>query len=275
MSEDMEIRNLSPRTRREYLYNVARFARHFGKSPDLLGPDEIRLYQVYLLHDRHLSWSYYNQCICALRFFYQVTVEKEWIIRHLPFPRKEKHLPVVLSMNELARFFRVIHNTKHRAILMTTYAAGLRVSEVVSLRVDDIDSQRNVIWVRQGKGCKDRFVMLSKALLTILRAYWKDKKPTGWLFPGKGHGEHLTTRMVQHACDIARRAARIKKTVTPHTLRHSFATHLLEGGSDIRTIQALLGHKSLQTTARYIQVSTRTICATISPLDVLLGGNHE
>jgi integrase/recombinase XerD len=269
MSEDMEFRNLAPRTIREYLYDVARFAKHFGKSPALLGPEEIRAYQRYMLIEKGFSWSYYNRSVSAIRFLYQVTLEKEWLIKRLPRARKEKSLPIILNMEELARFFKVIRDIKYRAMLMTAYSAGLRVSEVVSLHVDDIDSRRKMIRVQQGKGRKDRYVMLSPTLLTILRVYWKEKRPTGWLFPGRGKGEHLTARMVQRACDIARRAARIRKRVTPHTLRHSFATHLLEDGADLRTIQTLLGHRSLQTTALYTQVSTRTICATRSPLDIL------
>lgn len=269
MMEDMEIRNLAPRTRREYILCVARFARHFGTSPDLLGLEHIRAFQVYLIEDRKFSWSYYNQCVCALRFFYQITLEKDWLIKHLPLPRRESILPEVLSVGEVARFFKKIENMKHRAILMTAYSAGLRVSEVVSLHVADIDSQRMMIRVQQGKGRKDRYVMLSHTLLSLLRSYWKESAPREWLFPGRRPGEHLSTKMVQHACHQALKASRLKKHVTPKTLRHSFATHLLEAGTDLRTIQVLMGHRSFHTTARYAHVSTRMICSTVSPLDLL------
>jgi integrase/recombinase XerD len=275
MIEDMEIRNLSPRTQREYIYDVARFARHFGTSPDMLGPDEIRSYQGYLLHQRKVSWSFYNQCICALRFLYQVTIGKDWLIKHLPFPRREKILPEILSIKEVVRFFGAVKDIKYRALLMTAYAAGLRVSEVVSLRIEDIDSTRMMIRVRQGKGRKDRYVMLSHKLLTLLRAYWKEKHPQEWLFPGRGANRHISTKMVQCACERARKASRLRKKVTPKMLRHSFATHLLESGTDLRTIQILMGHRSLQTTAHYIHVSSATICATVSPLDLLPEAQKE
>jgi len=270
MIEDMQVRNLSPHTHYIYLYHVSRFARHFGKSPELLGPAEIHAYQVYLLQDKHVSWSSFIQSVAALRFLYRITLGKEWAIEHIPFPRKQQKLPLVLSISEMLQFFESIKNIKHRAMLMIAYAAGLRVSEVARLRVCDIDSKRMVIRVEQGKGRKDRYVMLSPALLTILRTYWKLAKPSKWLFEGNIAGQPISYKSIQRACSRVSDDSGLSKPVTMRTLRHSFATHLLEAGTDIRIIQALLGHRSLQTTARYTRVSTITIRATTSPFDQLL-----
>lgn len=268
MMEDMKVRNLSPKTQSIYVTQVARFAKYFGKSPEWLGPEEIHSYQVYLVK-KHVSWSLFNQTVCALRFLYRITLQKDWAIEHIPFPRRERKLPVVLSLSEVAQFFQAIGHLKHRAILMTAYAAGLRTSEVVHLRVTDIDSQRRVIHVRQGKGRKDRYVMLSPKLLELLRAYWKVVRPRAWLFPGGRPDRPLNLSTVQRAAQKARLQSGLAKRVTVRALRHSFATHLLESGTDVRTIQVLLGHRSLQTTARYTHVSAKTVCATRSPLDLL------
>jgi site-specific recombinase XerD len=269
MLEDMQVRNLAPKTQRTYVARVAHFAGHFGRSPELLGPAEIRTYQVYLIQEKQVSWSAFNQSVCALRFLYRHTLGKDWAVEHIPFPRQAKTLPVVLSLAEVAQFFAALRNLKHRAILMTAYAAGLRLSEVTALRVPDIDSQRMVILVCQGKGRKDRYVMLSPRLLAVLREYWRAVRPTDWLFPGRSPDRPISASAVQRACQAARRASGLGKAVTARALRHSFATHLLERGTDVRTIQVLLGHRSLQTTARYTHVSTRTVCATPSPLDRL------
>ena len=269
MIEDMKLRNFAPRTVQVYVERVATFAKHFGKSPERLGPAEIRAYLLFLVREKRASWSYYNQALCALRFLYRVTLGKNWALEGIPCPKAEKKLPVVLSPDEVVQFFEAISHLKHRAILMTAYAAGLRVSEVVALRVDDIDSRRMVIRVRQAKGRKDRYVMLSFRLLEILRGYWKAARPTGYLFPGNDPDKPLTTRAVHQACQDARQAAGLGKHVTVHTLRHSFATHLLEAGTSIRVIQFLLGHRNLKTTAIYTHVSAATLEATQSPLDRL------
>jgi site-specific recombinase XerD len=269
MVDDMTIRNLSPRTREIYTWQVANFAKYFGRSPELLGPEEIRLYQLYLINERHISWAYFNQTVCALRFLYRITLQKEWAIEHLPFPKKPRKLPVVLSMDEVAQFFRALTNIKHRAILMTAYSAGLRTSEVTRLRVTDIDSKRMLIHVQQGKGRKDRFVMLSPCLLELLRTYWKVERPSNWLFPGQTGDRPISLSAVQDACKQAGKQSGLSKRVTVRALRHSFATHLLESGTNVRTIQILLGHRSLQTTARYTHVSSETIHSTTSPLDLL------
>jgi len=269
MIEDMKVRNFSPRTQQIYVDRVAKFAKHFGKSPELLGPEEIRSYQLYLIHDKHASWSTLNQHVSALRFLYRVTLEREWIIRNIPGPKKPLILPVVLSPDEVSRFFENISNLKHRAILMTAYAAGLRVSEVASLQPNDIDSQRMLIRIEQGKGRKDRYVMLSPNLLDLLRAYWKVARPTHWLFPGHPCNRPITREAIYQVCLKATKAAGLNKKVTVRALRHCFATHLLEAGANIRVIQMLLGHRSLQTTARYTHVSRETLGSTTSPLDLL------
>jgi integrase/recombinase XerD len=259
MLEDMEIRNLSPNTRKNYIRQVAQFAEHFGKSPDQLGPEEIRTYLLSLVR-RDASGNQFNVSRCALRFFFQVTLKREF--PDIVCAKKPKKLPVVLSQGEVAQLLAAPRKLKHRAMLTTLYAAGLRVSELVGLRVADIDSQRMAIRVRQGKGNKDRYVMLSPKLLELLRAYWKERRPKERLFP-------VTVRCVQLVCAAMARKAKLTKRVSPHTLRHSFATHLLENGENIRKIQVLLGHRSVQTTARYLHVSMEAITSTCSPLDRL------
>jgi integrase/recombinase XerD len=269
MIEDMRVRNYSSNTQQLYIDRVAKFAQYFGKSPELLGPEEIRTYQVYLMKEKGASWSMLNQTVCALRFLYRITLGKEWAIQHIPAPKKEIKLPVVLSQDEVSRFFESLPNLKHRAILMTAYAAGLRVSEVVSLRVADIDSQRMMIRIELGKGRKDRYVMLSPNLLELLRAYWKIARPNDRLFPGRGRHGHITRERIYQVCVKASAVAGLTKRATVRALRHSFATHLLEAGTNIRVIQILLGHRSLRTTARYTHVSRETVCSTSSPLDLL------
>jgi integrase/recombinase XerD len=269
MIEDMELRNFSPRTIKVYVQRVATFAKHFGRSPERLGAAEIRAFLLFLVQEKRASWSYFNQALCALRFLYNVTLGKDWVLDGIACPKGQKKLPVVLSPAEVAQFFEAIPGLKHRALLMTAYAAGLRVSEVVALRIDDIDSRRMVIRVRQGKGRKDRYVMLSPRLLDLLRTYWKAARPRDWLFPGRDGDRPITAGAVMEACQVAGRAAGLGKHVTVHTLRHSFATHLLEAGTDLRTIQLLLGHRSLKTTAIYTHVSAAALEATQSPLDRL------
>ena len=269
MIDDMTLRNFTPLTIRVYVLVVARFARYFNSSPEFLGPEDVRRYLLYLVEQRHISLSYYQQTRCALRFFYRVTLGRGDVPESIPPVKKPRVLPVVLSPDEVARFFAAIRNVKHRAILMTAYAAGLRVSEVIQLRVADIDSQRMVIRVRNGKGQKDRYVMLSPRLLKVLRAYWKAVRPRDILFPGAVPDRPISTGSVRHACQRARQAAGLAKNVTVHTLRHSFATHLLEAGTDLRTIQVLLGHRHFSTTARYLHVTTAALKSTRSPFDGL------
>ena len=269
MIDDMQLRNLAPRTIKAYVSRVGTFARHFGRSPEALGPDDVRAYLLHLVQEKHVSWTVYNQTVAALRFLYEVTLERPGVLQRIRCPRQPKRLPVVLSLEETARFFAAILGLKHRAILMTAYAAGLRISEVVALRLEDIDSQRMVLRVRQGKGRRDRNVMPSPRLLALLRDYWRLARPADWLFPGDVPGRPITAGSVHGICAQAARAAGLGKHVTVHTLRHSFATHLLEAGTDIRTIQVLLGHRNLKTTAIYTHVSPTAVEATRSPLDRL------
>jgi integrase/recombinase XerD len=269
MMEDMEIRNLSPNTQLSYLQQVSSFAKYCQRSPEELGPEEIRAYQVYVTNERKLTPGSLCIIASALRFVYKVTLKRAWVDAAIPLPKKPFKLPVILSREEVARFFESIASRKHRTILMTAYAAGLRVSEVTRLKITDIDSQRMMIRVDQGKARKDRYVMLSPQLLEILRAYWKVTHPTVWLFPGDILGRPITKDAVEQACQKARRLSAIKKPITPHSLRHAFATHLLEAGTDVRKIQLLMGHRSLATTARYLRVATSTVCATTSPFDLL------
>jgi integrase/recombinase XerD len=269
MIQDMTLRNFAPRTITVYVDCVARFARHFGRSPELLGPDDVRAYLLDLIERQRRSWAYYNLNLHALRFLYNVTLGRAEVLAHLPCPKRLKRLPVVLSPEELTRFFAAVGRLHHRALLITAYAAGLRVSEVAALRVEDIDSRRMVIRVRQGKGRKDRYVMLSPKLLELLRAYWKAARPRTWLFPGLDPDRPISAAAVMKACRRAWRASGLEKHVTVHALRHSFATHLLEAGTDLRTIQVLLGHDSPRTTALYTHVSPEAVRATPSPLDRL------
>jgi integrase/recombinase XerD len=268
MIEDMTVRNLSPATQQSYVHAVSKFSRYFGRSPDHLGAEEVRAFQMHLVATG-ISWPGLNQIVCALRFFYGVTLGHDAIPERIPYAREPRKLPVVLSTDEVVRFLEAIPSLKSRTALTTVYAAGLRVSEVVGLKPGDIDSTRMVIRVEQGKGGKDRYVMLSPQLLTILRTYWRLARPKHWLFSGRDETRPIETAALHAACRSARAAAGLSKQVTVHTLRHSFATHLLENGTDVRIIQVLLGHASLSSTARYTQVATQTISKTQSPLDRL------
>jgi integrase/recombinase XerD len=270
MIEDMQVRNLALNTQRSYVEQVSRFARHFNKSPEQLGPGDIRAYQVYLTNEKKLAPSSVITAVAALRFVYKVSLKKNWHFEDvIPTPKIPQKLPVVLSPGEVLRFLDSIKSTKHRAILTTCYAAGLRISEAVCLKTTDIDSQRMVIHVDQGKGQKDRYVMLSPTLLEILRSWWRVTKPRHWLFPGDIPGQHISTFAVGWACKKARKISGIRKLITPHSLRHAFSVHLLESGTDVRSIQLLLGHRSLATTARYLRIATSKVCSTSSPLDLL------
>ena len=268
-TEDLQLRNYSPKTQSLYISRVAQFSRYFKTSPEHLGPEHIRTYQHHLAHEKRVSWSAFNQTVCALRFLYRITLGKDWAITHIPFPRRETKLPVVLGRSEVASFLHSVRNLKHRTVFMTIYATGLRISEVLNLQIPDIDSKRMMIHVRQGKGHQDRYVMLSSRLLTVLREYYKAFRPKTWLFPGETPDQHLSVRTVQAICRKVRRKLGDWGKITAHCLRHSFATHLLEAGTDIRTIQMLLGHGSLRTTARYTHVSESTVASTRSPLDSL------
>ncbi|HTO80145.1 MAG TPA: site-specific integrase [Methylocystis sp.] len=270
MTEDMQLRNLALNTQISYLQQVSCFARHFGKSPAELGEEDIRTYQIYLTAEKKLSPGSIHTAVAALRFLYKVTLRRDWTVEDvLPLPKKPQTLPIVLSPGEVQQFLACVKSVKHRAILTTCYAAGLRISEAVHLKPAAIDSQRMVIRVEQGKGQKDRYVMLSPALLEILRNYYKLARPREWLFPGDRPAEPITRDAVGDACQKALRLSGLSKPVTPHGLRHAFAVHLLEAGADVRTIQLLLGHRSLATTAKYLRLATSKVCATASPLELL------
>jgi site-specific recombinase XerD len=268
MIDDMTLRNLSPATQRSYLHAVTKFSRHFGCPPDRLGLEDVRSFQVHLV-SQGISWPALNQIVCALRFFYGVTLERAEIPERIVYARTPRKLPSILSADEVVRFLEAVPSLKTRVALTTAYAAGLRASEAVSLQVADIDSSRMVLQVRHGKGAKDRTVMLSAALLAILRSYWRLARPMLWLFPGRSPDKPIDVQVLHAACRSATKAAGLTTRVSVHTLRHSFATHLLESGTDIRIIQVLLGHSNLSTTARYTHVATSTIARTQSPLDRL------
>ena len=270
MTEDMQVRNLSPHTQASYLQQVSLFARYFVTSPDGLTPEHIRTYQIYLTNEKKLATSSIHVAVAALRFLYRITLKKEWTFGEvIPLPKKAQKLPIILSPEEVLHFLGCVDRGKHRVILTTCYAAGLRISEAVRLNAAAIDSARMVIRVNQGKGRKDRYVMLSPTLLEILRNYWKAARPKEFLFPGVHEDRPITKDAVEAACQKAHRLSGLSKPVTPHSLRHAFAVHLLESGTNVRTIQLLLGHRSMGTTARYLRIATSKVCATSSPLDLL------
>jgi integrase/recombinase XerD len=268
--DDMQLRRFSPHTQEAYLRAVVQLAQFYQRSPDRISKEEVRAFLLDLVKRKKAAPSTYNQVRCALVFFYRVTLGREFALGQIVCQPCAKKLPTVLSPEEIVRFFQAARSLKHRALFQTMYAGGLRVSEVINLEVKDIDSQRKVLHIRSGKGQKDRVVMLSEKLLPVLRAYWKTYRPTAKLFfPGENRQRPMHRKTILLVCrGIARRAGLTKK-VTPHTLRHSFATHLLEAGTDIRTIQVLLGHRSLRTTALYTLVSPARLTTTKSPLDLL------
>jgi len=270
MLEEMQIRNFSDNTQQSYLQQVSLFARHFRRSPEGLGPVNIRTYQVYLTNEKKLATSSILIATSALRFLYAVTLKKPWDLEDvLPMPKKPETLPIILSPEEVRQFLICVPRRKGRTVLTVCYAAGLRISEAIALKPTDIDSQRMTIRVAQGKGQKDRYVMLSEQLLAILRDWYRAARPTAWLFPGVIPGSHITREGINDACTLGVKRSGLSKPVTPHSLRHAFACHLLEAGTDLRTIQLLMGHRSLSTTARYLRLATSKVCATRSPLDLL------
>jgi site-specific recombinase XerD len=273
MLEELQRRNYSEVTTRKYLQYVTAFARHFGKSPDQLGPNELRSYQAYLLRERKVTVGTAINCVAALRFFFVKTLRRHQFREFLPYPKDQRRLPTVLSREEVSRLINAAGTLFRRTLLMTLYGTGMRRSEVARLKVNDIDSQRMIIRVVAGKGGKDRDLPLSPTLLETLREYWRWRKPKLYMFPTRTLGRRLdqpiSDKTVWIACSEAARRAGINKRVTPHTLRHSWATHLLEAGTDLRTIQVLLGHGDLETTAQYLHLSQRHLQAVINPLDNL------
>jgi len=266
MIDDMTIRKFAPKTQHDYLQRVKNFAAYLGRSPDTANFEDLRRYQLHLAASG-AGVPTLNQTISTLRFFFKVTLGRPDLVEHTAFVHEPRKLPVVLSPEEVARLLDAAPTLKYKAALSVAYGAGLRVSEVVTLKIGDIDSKRMVIRVEQGKGRKDRYVMLSPHLLELLRAWWKVARPQGWLFPGQNRVSPMTTRQLNRACHAAADRAEIDKRVSLHTLRHSFATHLLEQNIDVRVIQVLLGHAKLDTTALYTRVATKTISEVISPLE--------
>lgn len=269
MINDMKLRGFSPKTQYAYVSAVAGLAQYFNCSPDMLNNEKIQAYLLHLIEGRKLSWSSCNIIISGLRFFYNVTLCKQSMNLAFPPRKKKTFLPEVLSIEELKHLFTCTINLKHRALLMTTYAGGLRVSEVVRLKLTDIDSKRMMIRIEQGKGNKDRYTILSQRLLKILRKYWAMYRPPLWLFQAKDPKKPMPIGTAQKIYYLAKSTARIKKGQGIHTLRHCFATHLLEAGVDLRTIQTLMGHNSITTTMKYVQVTRKKLTSLKSPLDLI------
>jgi integrase/recombinase XerD len=274
MLEELQRRNYSQHTTRQYIRTVEDFARRFHCSPDRLGPRHIREYQAELFEKHKLSAASVAVRLAALRFFYCKTLKRAWSIADTPYPKGAHRLPTILSQEEVAQLIQAANTSFHRTLLLTLYATGVRRAELTHLKVSDIDSQRMVIHIQGGKGRKDRDVMLSPKLLEALREHWRSlkRKPSVWLFPGnRWHSGDtpIDSKVVWYACQQAAQRAGLQKEVHPHTLRHCFATHLLEAGADLRTIQILLGHNDLKETARYLHLSQRHLHAAASPLDSL------
>jgi integrase/recombinase XerD len=268
MIEDMAIRKFAAKTQHDYVQRVKDFAIFLGRSPDTAKAEDVRRFRLHLASSG-AGTPKINATVAALRFFFKVTLDRSDLVKHLSFIHEPRKVPVVLSPEEVARFLEAAPGIKYKAALSVAYGAGLRVSEVVSLKVSDIDSQRMMLRVEQGKGRKDRHAMLSPVLLELLRDWYRIARPRGWLFPGQNPVNPMTTRQLTRACQAAAHMAELTKRVTPHTLRHSFATHLLEQNIDVRVIQVLLGHAKLETTALYTRVATNTIREVMSPLDRL------
>jgi len=275
MIDDMTLRKLSPSTQAGYLRTVVKFTRFFGQSPDLASPEDLRAFQLHMVEEG-VSSTTINATLTGLTFLFGVTLDRPSALKRMSRVHQPQKLPRVLSVDEVARLLRGATNLKHRAALSVAYGAGLRASEVVHLKVTDIDSDRMILRVVQGKGQRDRYAMLSPSLLVLLRAWWRQghaqgqMRPGGWLFPGRNPMNPLSTRQLNHICHAAAAVAELNQRISMHTLRHSFATHLLENKVDIRVIQVLLGHRKLETTARYSHVATRTLSEVTSPLEHLV-----
>jgi integrase/recombinase XerD len=266
MREDMELRSLSPMTQKAYLFQVGKFAQYFKKLPDRIGQKEVREYLLHLI-DKGVSYSTLTQSYSALKFIYEVTLKRPWETKRMPYPKTPRRLPVILSRQEVDSILAAIPNLKHRAIVMMAYASGLQISEVIHLRLTDIDSTRMTVMVRQGKRNRDRYTLLSKTALETLRTYVRKYRPRTWLFPGQDPREPLTAGSVGQIVREARIRSGITKPFSMHSFRHSFATHLVEAGTDLHYVQRLLGHRSLSTTAIYLHVSTKDLSRITSPLD--------
>ena len=270
MAEDLRLRKLSPATQRNYLFYARRFAAFFMRSPEELGEAEVRQFLLHQIEVKHLSYAAYRQIYAALKFLYTVTLNRPWEVERIPFPKRQhRPLPVVLNPEELVTLFQAVRRPKYRALFMTCYAAGLRIDEACHLRIVDVDSKQMLLHVRHAKGGQERVTLLSAKLLAVLRAYWRIEKPRHWLFPGSTPAEPLATASARTALRQAGLDAGLTKPCTPHTLRHCFATHLLDAGVDLVVLQTLLGHHSIQTTSLYTHISLQRIHQVVSPLDLL------
>lgn len=269
MAEDMLVRNLSANTIDAYTYHVDRFVDFSGRPAEQLGPEEIRQFQLHLIREKKVGWSSFNQAVCGLRFLYRFTLPRPWHVEMIPFGKRPKKLPLVLGQDDAAQLIQCTKNLKHRTALLTLFAAGLRLSEATHLKVEDVDSQRMQLRVLHGKGAKQRLVPMSPRLLAALRNYWREYRPPTYLFPGRDHDTPISGTTMQKACKAAAREAKLSPAISPHTLRHSFATGLLEAGVDLLTIGQLLGHKSFMTTMIYLHVRRPHLQSTPSPIDWL------
>jgi len=267
MLEDLQLRGATLKTQRTYLREVRNYAKYFGKSPEELGENELREYLLYLMKERNLSDGTYRFYVAALKFLYRTTLKREWVVDKIKFPKRKKKLPVVLDLSEVMLLLSVTENLKHKAILTLTYSSGLRISEVACLKITDIDSKRMMVYIRQGKGGKDRYSILSQTTLECLRQYWREHRPQEWLFEGQKQGTHITISSITQIFQKAKKHAGITKPACVHTLRHSFATHLIEAGTSLHHVQLLLGHRSPTTTTVYLHVSRLNLSQVTSPLD--------
>lgn len=267
MLTDLQLKGITPRTQKTYLREVSNLAKYFGKSPDELGEREIKEYLLHLRNERKVSEGTYRFYSYGLKFFYKHTLKRDYVMEKILFPKQKKQLPVVLDLKEVEALFSVTANLKHKAILMMTYSSGLRVSEAARLKISDIDSKRMMVRIRQGKGGKDRYSILSHASLECLRVYWRKYHPKEWLFEGMDKDKSISTSSIRSTFNNAKQRAGIKKPATVHTLRHSFATHLIEAGTSLHHVQLLLGHRSPTTTTVYLHVSRVNLGQVASPLD--------
>ncbi|MBI3863736.1 MAG: site-specific integrase [Planctomycetia bacterium] len=272
MEQDLILKGFEATTRRNYVLYCRKFAAHFGRSPEELGEADLREFLLHLIQVERVSYGTYRQIVAALKFLYEVTMKRSGVITRIPFPRHRRPpLPRVLRKDQIAILFAALKHPKYRAVLATCYAAGLRIKEACQLQIEDIDSRRMVIRVRSGKGAKERYTILSPRLLNLLREYWKIERPTDWLFPGQRGKKPVSPASVRNVLKRAREQVGLGSWCTPHVLRHSFATHLLEAGTDLAVIKALLGHESIKTTCLYTHVSTKHIRTVTSPIDGLPG----
>jgi site-specific recombinase XerD len=267
MLVDLQLSGAKPSTQRAYLREAENLAKYFHKSPEQLGEDDLKTYLLYLMKERHLSEGTFRFYVAGLKFLYRTTLKRQWAVEKIRYPRAKRKLPVVLDLSEVQSLFAVTKNLKHKAILMMTYSSGLRVSETARLKLTDIDSKRMMVRITQGKGGKDRYSILSQTTLEQLRQYWRKYRPTKWLFEGAKKDNPITTHSIQLLFYAARKRAGITKPASIHSLRHSFATHLIEAGTSLHHVQMLLGHRSPTTTTVYLHVSRLNLAQVISPLD--------